>query len=588
MHIERHRTDILILGSGGAGLLAALHAKQTNPNAEVTVAVKGLLGKCGCTRMVQGGYNVALAAEDSLERHFMDTIVGGKWLPRQDLAWRLVEGAVERIRELENEIGCFFDRNPDGTIHQKAFAGQSFDRTVHKGDLTGIEIVNRVMEQVLARDVRRLEEHRAIELVPARDGSGISGVLMIDMRSGTYRFVAAKAVLLATGAGPTMYLYHTPSGDKSCDGLAMALRAGLTLRDMEMVQFHPTGLLAGPDTRMTGTVLEEGLRGAGGHLLNGDGERFMQRYDPAAERATRDLVSRAIYEEMRSGRTTPMGGVYIEMAHLGPSNVAKRFPGMVKRCADCGFDLAGGRVEVVPTAHYMMGGVEFEADCTTALPGLYAAGEDCGGVHGANRLGGNGVANSTVYGGIAGEAMARAVRSTQRWAEPDERILDAGVARAEHPFSLPRGDLGGLREALWRTMWNDVGVLRTREGIERGLERIESLADVLTATGLADGDRAFNLTWHDWLNLDSLAGVSRVIARAALAREDSRGTHFREDFPETGALETTRYVRIAHRDDALHLDTAPVEFSIVRPGESLIDGEAGAPPTGSRFAGAFR
>jgi len=183
-----------------------------------------------------------------------------------------------------------------------------------------------LMEQVLARDVRRLEEHRAIELVPARDGSGIAGALLIDVRTGAYRFVAAKAVLLATGAGPTMYLYHTPSGDKSCDGLAMALRAGLTLRDMEMVQFHPTGLLAGPDTRRTGTVLEEGLRGAGGYLLNGDGERFMLRHDPAAERATRDLVSRAIYAEMRSGRTTAMGGVYIEMAHLGPAQVARRFP----------------------------------------------------------------------------------------------------------------------------------------------------------------------------------------------------------------------------------------------------------------------
>ena len=581
MNVERHRTDILILGSGGAGLLAALHAKQTDPDAEVMVAVKGLLGKSGCTRMVQGGYNVAIAAEDSVERHFMDTIVGGKWLPRQDLAWRLVEGAVERIRELENEIGCFFDRNPDGTIHQKAFAGQSFDRTVHKGDLTGIEIINRVMEQVLALDVRRLEEHRAIELIPARDGSGLAGVLLIDVRTGAYRFVAAKAVLLATGAGPTMYLYHTPSGDKSCDGLAMALRAGLTLRDMEMVQFHPTGLLAGPGTRMTGTVLEEGLRGAGGFLLNGDGERFMERFDPAAERATRDLVSRAIYAEMRSGRTTPMGGVYIEMAHLGPENVARRFPGMVKRCADCGFDLAGGRVEVVPTAHYMMGGVEFELDGTTALPGLYAAGEDCGGVHGANRLGGNGVANSTVYGGIAGEAMARAVRSGASWSDPDEVALDAGVARAERPFSLRGGDRGGdlgdLRERLWRTMWDDVGVLRTRDGIERGLDRIEAYAGELVATGLADGDRAFNLTWHDWLNLESLIDVSRVIARAALAREDSRGAHFREDFPETGDLDTTRYVRITRGEDGLRLDTAPVEFTIVRPGESLIEGEAGTP-----------
>ena len=250
---------------------------------------------------------------------------------------------------------------------------------------------------------------------------------------------------------------------------------------------------------------------------------------------------------------------------------------MVKRCADCGFDLAGGRVEVVPTAHYMMGGVEFEADCTTALPRLYAAGEDCGGVHGANRLGGNGVANSTVFGGIAGEEMARAVGSITSWADPDEAAIDAGLARAERPFSLPAGDIGEARERLWRTMWEDVGVLRTRQGIERGLKRIDSHAQELLATGLADGDRTFNLTWHDWLNLDSLIEVSRVIAHAALAREDSRGAHFREDFPETGDLDATRYVRVSRRGDRLHLATAPVEFSIVRPGESLIEGEAGAP-----------
>jgi len=344
MEVENHKTDILILGAGGAGLFAALHAKQTNPDLEVTVAVKGLLGKCGCTRMVQGGYNVALASGDSVERHFMDTIVGGKWLPRQDLAWQLCVSAVERVHELENELGCFFDRNPDGSLHQKAFAGQSFDRTIHKGDLTGIEIINRLMEQTWALDVKRLEEHRAIELIPASDGSGLSGVLLIDMRSGRYQFVQAKAVLLGTGAGPTMYRYHTPSSDKTCDGLAMALRLGLNLRDMEMVQFHPTGLLGGPETRMTGTVLEEGLRGAGGRLLNGDGERFMNKYDPRGERATRDIVSRGIYAEMRAGKVTPMGGVYIEMSHLGPDIVADMFPGMVKRCADCGFDLAGGRV----------------------------------------------------------------------------------------------------------------------------------------------------------------------------------------------------------------------------------------------------
>src|SRR5512134_2704721 len=181
--MRRIETDILILGSGGAGLFAALHARRAAPELEVTVAVKGLLGKSGCTRMVQGGYNVALAAGDSVERHFMDTIEGGKWLPDQDLAWTLVTGAIVRIHELENELGCFFDRNPDGTIHQKAFAGQTFDRTVHKGDLTGIEIINRLAEQVWARGIERLEEHRAVELIRSRQGDAVSGVLMIDMRT---------------------------------------------------------------------------------------------------------------------------------------------------------------------------------------------------------------------------------------------------------------------------------------------------------------------------------------------------------------------------------------------------------------------
>ncbi|MBL4598820.1 MAG: FAD-binding protein [Rhizobiaceae bacterium] len=578
MNIERHETDILVLGTGGAGLFAALHAKQTNPDVKITIAAKGLLGKSGCTRMVQGGYNVALADGDSVERHFMDTIVGGKWLPRQDLAWNLCVKAVERVQELENELGCFFDRNSDGSLHQKAFAGQSFDRTVHKGDLTGIEIINRLMEQVWALEFDPLEEHRAIELIPAKDGSGISGVLMIDIRTGGYRFVKAKAVLLATGAGPTMYLYHTPSGDKSCDGLAMALRYGLKLRDMEMVQFHPTGLLGGPNTRMTGTVLEEGLRGAGGHLLNGGGERFMQNYHPSGERATRDIVSRAIYSEMREGRTTPMGGVYIKMNHLGPEMVAEKFPGMVKRCADCGFDLAGGQVEVVPTAHYMMGGVEFEMDCSTASPGLYAAGEDCGGVHGANRLGGNGVANSTVYGGIAGEAMARYVAKEGQLRDPDESVIEQGIERAERPFAQKPGNLNPLRENLWQDMWTEVGIMRTAESLERGQIAIDRHQQQLAKTGLDGSDRAFDLTWHDWLNMDSLLTISSVITKASQLREDSRGAHFREDFPDTGDLDTTTYTQIHLKDDKLKTDMVPVEFTIVKPGESLIDDEAGAPP----------
>jgi fumarate reductase flavoprotein subunit len=563
-------TDILILGSGGAGLFAALHAHKASPEASITVAVKGLLGKCGCTRMVQGGYNVALAAGDSIERHFMDTIEGGKWLPDQDLAWKLVTLAVERIHELENELGCFFDRNPDGTVHQKAFAGQTFDRTVHKGDLTGIEIINRLAEQVWARKIHRLEEHRAVELVKSKDGKSIAGVLFIDMRSGDYLLVRAKAVLLATGGGPTMYRYHTPSGDKSCDGLAMALRAGLRLRDMEMVQFHPTGLLAGPHTRMTGTVLEEGLRGSGGYLLNGDKQRFMARYDAKLERATRDIVSRAIFAEMRSGKTTPHGGVYISMAHLGPERVAREFKGMVERCADCGFDLAGGLVEVVPTAHYMMGGVEFAPDCTSALAGLYVAGEDSGGVHGANRLGGNGVANSTVFGAVAGDSMAAWVRNVQL-SNPDENILEEAIRRCERPFGQKAGNLEALRERLYGVMWEKVGIIRDARGLAEAASELSDIDAALEATGVGSAERAFNLTWHDWLNLKSLVAVSRAICAAAIAREDSRGAHFRADFPEAGPLASSAFTSIAVDGTVI---MKPVAFTRVRPGESLLKNAA--------------
>ena len=568
--MNRIETDILILGAGGAGLFAALHAKKKNPDLDVTVAVKGLLGKCGCTRMVQGGYNVALAEGDSIERHFMDTIEGGQWLNDQDLAWLLVTQAPVRIRELENEYGCFFDRNPDGTVHQKAFAGQTFDRTVHKGDLTGIEIMNRLAEQVWRRDVRRLEDHRALDLIPAVDGSGLAGVLMLDMRSGEPALVQAQATLLATGGGPTMYRYHTPSGDKSCDGMAMALRSGLPLRDMEMVQFHPTGLLAGAGTHMTGTVLEEGLRGSGGHLLDATGERFMLQYDKRGERATRDIVSRSIMDRIRKGHASPNGGVWISMSHLGADNVRRQFKGMVERCADCGFDLAAGRVEVIPTAHYMMGGVVFEADCKTPMPGLYAAGEDTGGVHGANRLGGNGVANSTVFGGLAGAAMGAAIRPRASKADPDPAALDLAMARAFAPLGKRGGDLEAIRQKLYATMWDDVGILRDASGLTRASEALAGLATQIAATGLPDSEKRFNLTWMDRLNLENLILVSRAICAAALAREESRGAHFREDCPQAVDLLASDFTTARLRNDAISIDRIPVQFTRIRPGESLL------------------
>ncbi len=572
--MRRLSTDILILGSGGAGLLGALHAHKTDSTLDITIAVKGLLGKSGCTRMVQGGYNVALADADSAERHFMDTIEGGKWLNDQELAWTLVTTAQRRIRELESEWGCFFDRNPDGTVHQKAFAGQTFDRTVHKGDLTGIEIVNRLAEQVWARGIRRLEEHRALALIKSTDGASIAGVLMLDFRQGDFVLVEAKAVLLATGGGPTMYRYHTPSGDKSCDGMAMALRAGLPLRDMEMVQFHPTGLMAGSDTRITGTIIEEGLRGSGGHLLDAAGERFLLRYDPRGERATRDIVSRAMAEQMRAGRTGPNGGVFLTMRHLDPAMVRATFKGMVERCADVGFDLVGGLVEVTPTAHYMMGGVRFGLDGSTELPGLFAAGEDTGGVHGANRLGGNGVANSTVFGGIAGAAMARWVHQAGPRAAPDLAAADRAIAAATAPLARPAGDVETVRETLYDTMWNDAGILRDAAGLARAEATLRRLDAQLDAIGVTPEPRAYSMAWQDWLNLKSLVLVSRAIVAAAEARRDSCGAHYREDFPAEPDPMEASFTEARLDGDAIRIERRPVAFTRVKPGETLLQGAA--------------
>src|SRR5947199_877266 len=393
--------------------------------------------------MVQGVCNAVLTGPDSLEAHLLDTRAGGGFINDQELVWTLVSEATRRALELEWRYGCLFDRTREGRIHQKPFAGQSHDRTIHKGDLTGIEIMNRLTEQTLARpNVTVFEECRAVELL--RDGVGrAAGALVLDLRTGRFVAIRAPATLLAMGGGPTMYRVIACSADKAADGVALAYRAGLPLRDMEMVQFHPTGLVI-PGSLMTGALLEEGLRGAGGHLRNGAGERFMARYDAARmERSTRDLVSRASFLEVVEGRGTPNGGVWIDVSHLGAEVVERNFRGMVRRCRDFGRDLARGPVEVGPTTHFMMGGVVVDTACRTAIEGLFAAGEDTGGVHGANRLGGNGVAESTVFGGIAGDVMASVV-ADRRTPRHGDVAVGAVIERLTATLERRGGDLYGL------------------------------------------------------------------------------------------------------------------------------------------------
>jgi fumarate reductase flavoprotein subunit len=563
MVIERLETDVLILGAGGAGLCAALHAADASPSLRVTVVVKGLLGRAGCTRMVQGGYNAVFTAPDSLDAHLSDTLQGGGWINDQELVWTLVSQAPARVLELESRYGCFFDRTAEGRIHQKPFAGQSHDRTIHKGDLTGIEIMNRLAEQAQARDnISVLEESRAVELL--RDDEGrAAGALTLSVRDGTLTALAARATLLAMGGGPTMYKVVACSADKSADGIALAYRAGLPLRDMEMVQFHPTGLVI-PGSLMSGALLEEGLRGAGGHLLNGRGERFMARYDPARmERSTRDLVSRASFTEISEGRGTPNGGVWIDVSHLGAAQVERMFRGMVRRCRDFGRDLARGPVEVQPTTHFMMGGVVTDPSCRTAIEGLFVAGEDAGGVHGANRLGGNGVAESTVFGGIAGDVMASFVAG-----RPHPRVSSRGLDEIARVLNAPRGraasvDLYALQRRLRETMWERAGLVRDASGLAEAERTIAHVADELTRAGVP-AHPAFNVAWQDWMNLTNQATVARLIVASALERRESRGAHYRSDLPsaDPGALYT---VRVSRGDAGPVVTRAPVAFTRLTP-----------------------
>ena len=575
--MQRKSCDILILGGGGAALYAALKARAANPKLTIVVASKGLFGKSGCTRMVQGGYNVVLHPDDSFEKHYDDTLRGGGMINDQELAWTLVTHAPARIVELENRFGCYFDRNVDGTIHQRALAGQSFNRTVHRGDLTGIELMSRLSEQVLVRDIEVMNEVRGVDLLLDPHHERACGALLLDMNRGTLIAMAARAVLLATGGAAPLYRITPASLEKSGDGLAMGFRAGAELVDMEMMQFHPTGLIAG-DSVMTGTVLEEGLRGAGGYLLNALGERFMARYDPAKmERSTRDRVSRSSFMELRAGRGTPQGGVFLDVRHLGKEFLLKSSPGMYKRCLSVGYDMAKEPVQVTPTAHFQMGGMRIDADCRTSIRGLFAAGEDAGGVHGANRLGGNGVVESIVFGAVAGSAMARDLGPEVRAEAFDvEAKLAASRLKAQegevNPFALRR-ELGSLA-------WDRLGIIRSAQSLAFAARELDHMEGKLRGVGIP-ADLAGDATLQERMDLENLVVVARLIGTAAAMRNESRGSHYREDFPETSAVGFYNTSLKRGADGAIVIDRRPVRFTRRRPedlaGETLIPGDKARP-----------
>ncbi len=563
-------TDIAVIGSGGAGFMCILHAATAEPGLDITLISKGAVGRSGCTRMVQGGYNAVLDPTDSCDLHFQDTLEGGKFLNDQELAWTLVSDAPRVIAELETRVGCFFDRRPDGTIHQKPFAGQSFDRTVHRGDLTGIEIMGRLRDQMFRLQPRELEDVRALDLVHDENGE-LAGVTTLDVRTGKLGLVRARVVVVATGGAATMYRISAPAREKTGDGVAMCYRAGLELRDMEMLQFHPTGILAG-ESRLSGAVLEEGLRGAGAYLYNGLGERYMQRYDAERlERSTRDVVSRGSYMEIMAGRGTAAGGVLIDISHLGAAEVERRFPGMVERTRQIGKDLAREPVEVSPTSHFHMGGVLIDRDCRTTVPGLLVAGEDAGGVHGANRLGGNGVAESTVYGARAGDTAA-GIAAGRSWRTPDAAEVTASFTRALGPLERQDGPLPfPITRELKDTMWTCCGVVRDRSRLLEARTRLIALQEQADAVAVPGPTQA-NYAWQEALDLDNQITVARTVVESALFREESRGAHYRTDFPDRSDSEWLRYIVLRRgKDGDPEIETRPVEFSRQAPEPQAVD-----------------
>ncbi len=523
--METLTTDVLVLGGGGAAARAALEA--SSHDLHVVLVSKGPFGRSCCTVMAEGGYNAVIRTkdpEDSFELHYRDTVEGGAYLNDRDLVEILVREAPERLVELEN-MGAVFTRGEDGYPDQRPFGGQSKPRTCYAGDRTGHEIMTALSHAVRANEnVTVLENVMALDLV--KEGGRVVGALCFDLVAEDPLVVSAKVTILATGGAGHVYPVTTNPVHKTGDGYAMALRAGQRLIDMEMVQFHPTGMVYPESAR--GILVTEAVRGEGGRLYNAEGERFMKRYDPERmELSTRDVVARAIYREIKEGRGTEHGGVYLDVSHLPDDVIETKLETTLRQFLRYGVDIRKEPMEVAPTAHHFMGGVPIDTDCRTDLPGLLACGEVTGGVHGANRLGGNALADTQVFGKRAGETAAeiasKRAEPPRLGVEDVEDILDGWLR-------LTDGDLDPLevREELHDVMWDHVGVERDGEGLKRALKKIRGLRRRISEEGLSPVP-----DFRTAAETVNMVTVAEAVAASALHRTESRGAHYRTDHPDT-------------------------------------------------------
>lgn len=563
--------DVAILGSGAAGLMAARHVAAGDPALRVAIVSKGLVGRSGCSIMALG-INAALGADDSPIVHLDDMIRTGQFLSDQALAAVVAQDAPDVIRELADELGCAFDRTVDGAVRLSPFAGQSRDRKVAHGHLTGLEIMNRLRDDLLRSRPIELTDHRAIDLLV--DERGVCGVVVIDGRLGRPVVLATNVVILATGgSAAASYRVATPAREKSGDGLAMALRAGLPLRDMEMVQFLSVGLAAG-GSKITGTLLEEALRFAGATLLDGRGERFMLRHDPErAERAPRDVVAAAAYAEILDAHGTADRAVLLDCRPIGESTLVERFGDIVARMRLAGVDPVVEPVPIAPAAHIGIGGVVIGEHGETELPGLLVAGEDAGGVHGASWTGGNGIAESTVFGRRAGRRASDLARERGPAGSPKSDAARDVLARAWEPLSERASGPSPwvLADELRSVAWDHVGLRRDERGLALAAERLAGIRAAADDVRVA-GPPGSNAGWHELLDLHSrLATIDAVVA-AARARTETRGVHIRRDHPERDDARWLRAVVVRGRPGALTTTSTPVSFERIEPPASAAGG----------------
>ncbi|HEY6377576.1 MAG TPA: FAD-binding protein [Candidatus Dormibacteraeota bacterium] len=558
---ETIECDVIVVGAGGAGLRAAVAAAEAG--CDTHVITKSLLGKAH-TVMAEGGIAAALANTDPRDAwtvHFADTMLGGQLLNN----WRMVElyaqEVIDRVYELER-WGGLFDRTADGLINQRAFGAHTYWRLAHVGDRTGLELIRTCQDKAVhTPGITTHMEYTLTRLLT--DGDRVSGAIGYRRNDGGFVVFRAGAVILASGGWGRMYKCTSNSWEGTGDGAALAYEAGAELLDMEFVQFHPTGMVWPPGAR--GILVTEAVRGEGGLLFNSEGGRFMLEYDPQKkELSSRDVVARSIYKEVQAGRGTPHGGAYLDVRHLGAEYVRKKLPSMVEQFhALASVDITKEPMEVGPTIHYTMGGVRVEPEtAATAVPGLYAAGEVAGGLHGANRLGGNSLGDILVFGKRAGEAAAEYAKSrgsapavAEAQVEAEQRALlrhldSDGAAAAENPYLI--------HEALQDAMQDDAGIARTEASLKRALAAIEELK--LRARNLrVKGARVLNPGWHTCRDVDNMLVISEAIVRCAIERRESRGSQWRLDFPDKSD-EQGRVNYLAVRDAAgMRVRAIPVE-----------------------------